>query len=52
MYTTMYVEYVNHIDGSKNTEILNWNAFCELSCERNIEITFCCAVTDPRVNQE
>lgn len=51
MYTEMYVEYIDTLHNIKNTEILSWQAFCNLSCERFIEITFCCASNDPRVIQ-
>ena len=50
MYTEMYVEYTNTLLDQRNTEILSWEAFCNLCCERFIEITFCCATTDPRVD--
>ncbi len=52
MYTEMFVEYIDYIHETKNTEILSWEAFCDLSCEPYIEITFCCASSDPRVNME
>ena len=48
----MYVEYTDHITNTKNTEVMSWNAFCDLGMERHIEITFCCSVDDPRVNVE
>lgn len=48
----MFVEYIDHITNTKNTEILNWSAFCDLSMERHIEVTFCCTTDDPRVNVE
>ena len=51
MYKDMYVEYIDHITGIHNTEILSWRAFCNLGMERFIEITFCCATDDPRVNK-
>lgn len=50
MYTEMYVEYTDILQNVRNTEILSWEAFCDLCCERFIEINFCCATTDPRVN--
>lgn len=50
MYTEMYVEYKNTLLDQRNTEVLPWEAFCNLCCEKYIEIIFCCASTDPRVN--
>lgn len=48
----IYVEYIDHITNTKNTEVLSWSAFCDLSMERHIEVTFCCTTDDPRVNVE
>ena len=48
----MYVEYIDHITGNHNTEILSWRAFCDLGMEPQMEITFCCTTDDPRVNVE
>lgn len=50
MYKDMYVEYTDHLHGWTNTEVLSWEAFCNLGMEPFIEITFCCATDDPRVN--
>lgn len=50
MYTDMFVEYINHIDGCTNSEVLSWEAFCDLGMEYGIEITFCCSVNDPRLH--
>lgn len=52
MYTEMFVEYTDHIHNTKNSEILSWEAFCNLCCEPFMEVTFCCATTDPRVSVE
>lgn len=48
----IYVEYTDHITGNRNTEVLSWDAFCDLSMEQQMEITFCCSADDPRVNQK
>lgn len=48
----IYVEYIDHITGNHNTEVLSWDAFCNLSMEQQMEITFCCSADDPRVNQK
>jgi len=50
MYTDMWVEYTNTIEGWSYSEVLSWEAFCDLSMERGIEITFCCSVDDPRLH--
>ena len=47
----IYVEYIDH-HNNKNTEVLTWSAFCDLSMEQGIEILFCCSANDPRVNAE
>lgn len=52
MYTEMYVEYTDHLHGFHHTEVLSWEAFCDLGMEPFMEITFCCSVNDPRVNVE
>ena len=46
----VYVEYLDTITNTKNTEVLSWEAFCSLSMERHIEVLFCCSSNDPRVN--
>lgn len=48
----MFVEYIDHIHGWTNSERLSWEAFCNLSMDWGIEILFCCATDDPRVNIE
>ena len=50
MYTDMFVEYINHNEGWHYSEVLHWEAFCDLCMERGIEITFCCSVNDPRLH--
>jgi hypothetical protein len=47
----IYVEYTDHITNNRNTEVLSWDAFCDLSMEPQMEIHFCCSTDDPRVNE-
>lgn len=48
--TNIYVEYTDHIAKVNHSEILTWSAFCDMSMEQHIEITFCCITDDPRIN--
>ena len=52
MYKDMYVEYYITYLNVKHTDVMSWRAFCNLCLERGIEIIFCCATDDPRVNKE
>lgn len=53
MYKEQFVEYIDHnISEIVQSEILSWSAFCDLCSERGVEIIFCCATDDPRVNVE
>lgn len=52
MYTDMWVEYTDHLHNLTFAETLCWEDFCNLCCEPFMEVTFCCATTDPRINMD
>lgn len=48
----MFVEYVNYFEGFTMSERLTWSSFVDLCMEDGIEITFCCTISDPRINRD
>lgn len=52
MYKEMFVEYLLPGNPIKQSERMSWEAFCDFCTWWGVEILFCCATDDPRVNVE